>query len=579
MIKRFILPAIFLAIAPFLPAEERSHSHLEDLSSIPITTNFYQKESWNPQIEVSVNYETIPSSQKEIDYTRLNTLFANHTEKLVVNSSDGVKISAEEKEIIGNILDGIKEGKINSYEEFVNRSQELSEKQKLILLSAEANLYRKFNYEKNVREKIVSQDTFFDAMYKDIILGGCRAQSTHMELLAGDIGLEADAVSGGGHQYTIIKTEKGLAIVDAYKWEMENSGIQGTTGFILTSNTKNVGKILKAYHKEVGKIAFAHSFIDNTETKYRLITPDGKNFLRFIGYDETSRTLENSLTKESQSGKNFKITFNMEEFLTSGKFDVHGFFLKVGEISGDSSSPLNKISALQVGYNNELTIPSVLKVIPNIRFTLGDIQEDTEISNNYFYGPSGDLIVSTDNEKGFNFTSRVAGNVFYRRAPLKALFFDLLIGGGASYRIPLEKGEIEPYTLVQYTFFPKDIGIWNYRPGLREIRTGVEFERELGDEFHISIEPGYVWRPWEHEFRGEIEFGNNKDTRFNLGVETYFTKSTYKFCPDTFGFKGGLNFMIDNFFDVAFRGNLRTTDYDGEKETQGSLSILSSIKL
>ncbi|MEJ2267578.1 MAG: hypothetical protein P8X70_00695, partial [Nanoarchaeota archaeon] len=184
---------------------------------------------------------------------------------------------------------------INSYNELINSSKKLSEKEKLFLLSAMGFSLGYNAYDISSEGKdLVSKEEFFE-IFQRISNGGkgslgvCRQIHSSLERLATNLGFDAAAVGGFvsnegnpiGHIYAIVKSKEGIAILNY--------------GNVFLTDTNNVEKVLELYQEKLGTLVFNHEFFNNDTFRYNLITKSGKKFLNFIDYKITSKDLEDSL--------------------------------------------------------------------------------------------------------------------------------------------------------------------------------------------------------------------------------------------------------------------------------------------
>ncbi len=228
-----------------------------------------------PKVEININYKT-ESDQESVDYqiseSTIHTRNGIYTDS--TRDSNVPELTLDEENQVKNIISDIQNQNINSYQDLITASQNLSENQKLLLSSIHSHLLYMFNSDMKLSHNG---------------LGTCRQITTQSERYLNDLEIKSHSVSGIsdngiGHAYVISKIENGSAIVDSYN--------------ILTTNTKNIEKTLQAYQKYNSMTTFQHLFFEDTEFKYRLITKDGKNFLDFIEYDETSEPLKNVLIED-----------------------------------------------------------------------------------------------------------------------------------------------------------------------------------------------------------------------------------------------------------------------------------------
>ncbi len=509
-----------------------------------------EKEFSRPKIEFSVNYKT-ESEQKAVDYSTSKTLFYSIGETSVKDT-----------------IDNIKNDNINSYQKLLDESKNLSESQKLVLASVIGGLIGSYSYDINLlNNEVMSQEDFFESLQDSLSylkkpLGTCGHLATHIERFLNDLGIKSATVTGLsgseiGHAYDISKIEGGTAILDYSN--------------ILIANTKNIEKTLDAYQKNNGVIAFQHLFFEDTEFKYRLITKDGRNLLDFVNYNESSEELKNSLINHIKPQSDLTVTLNLEDYLTSFEANIKGFFVKIGEIRGDASSPLEKINLSQIGFKRNFPVLDAVNINPDLSFVHGSISQDKELDNNRIFGINSDLIVSTNKQEGLNLSSRIGGNVFGTKDVF--LFYDFVLGAGISYKFQIKNMGIEPYVASQFAFFKKDIGTQKFALKPSEVIGGAVFDVKFNNST-FSIEPYYIKRIWEQGFGGKARFGAKK---FGITSEGSILKSDYEFCPDKYNISVGSDLTLKN-FTIKADYQIEGTNYDGEKEHQGSLNIGGSIK-
>lgn len=543
-IKNILLPATIFA---FLLGGNLAEA--EEIKQKPAIERTLEQKTSRPKVEINFNYKT-ESEQKPLDYSASKTSFY---------SIEGTPVE--------KIIDNIGNNDINSYQELLDESQNLSESQKLTLASAIGNLLNTFNYDSNLQNiEVMSQDDFFYNLQNYLPVGVCKHLATHIERFLNDIGIKSAAVSGIsgngiGHVYDISKIENGMAIVDSYN--------------ILKTNTKNIEKTIEAYQKDKGITTFEHLFFEDAEFKYRLITKDGRKFLDFIEYNESSEPLKKALIDQVDPKTDLTITFNLEDYLKSFEANIKGFFAKIGEIRGNISSPLEKLTLSQIGFKRNFSILDAVNINPNLNFVYGNLSQDKKLENNRIIGINGDLIVATNNKKGFNLSSRIAGNAFSRNLSFDNIIFsDFVIGGGISYKLPIKNISIEPYVASQFTFFPKDIGTYNFALKPAELTGGIIFDIKSNNEKNISIDSYYLWRIWEQELGASMKI---KGKYLGFEVGEYMTKSTYDFCPAKFGFNVGLTMDMKKLL-INLNYSIDEINYDGEKENQSSLEVQAGLK-
>jgi len=512
------------------------------------------------------------NSKDVTDYpTSKNVLynFSNHSYR----GPNIPELTPEDVIGIDNLVRDVSLGNINSYQEFLDRYTNLSENQRIALLSGIGNVLYGYNYDLELDGSVFSQDEFFNILqssleYKENGIGVCRHIASHLEQLANDSGIRAGEVTGIsgngiGHAFVVIKTENGSAIVDSYH--------------ILSAETKNIEKILEAYQKDNGTTPLDHLFFEDTVFKYRLITNEAKDFLDFVGYDESSKTFKDYLVSNNKvSPIGLKVILHSEPSSNSLEMNCLGLFVKEGKIFGEKSSPLKEMRLLQTGFKREFSIPNIISIYPDINFVCGNIIQDKELDDNGLIGANGNLIIKTNSEKGFNIGLRIGGNFFATQDSnsYSYLFFDTTVEGALSCKIPFGKQiTINPYLIAKGNIFPKDVGVYTYLPMLSELGGGVPFNAEFKG-VKISLEPNYSWGMWENRFGVDAEI---KNKNLGLKAEGYITKSNYDFCPDKFGLNIETEFSLkDSTLKLLY--GLERTNYDGEIDKENKLGVSWNIK-
>ncbi len=537
-------------------------------------------------IELTVNYGT-QSKQKPVDSSASKSaiyLDSNGVYLDSIRDANVPELTLNEENQVKDIISDIQNQNINSYQDLITASQNLSESQKLLLSSITSHLLYGFNYDIDLlHSEIGSQDDFFDSLQDSLVsgdqnsLGTCGHIATHVERFLNNLGIKSAAVSGFSengirHVYGVSKIENKTAIVDSYN--------------ILIIDTKNIKKSLQAYQKHIGTTALEHLFFEDTEFQYRLLTNDGENFLDFIEYDESSNPLKNSLIQDFKPETYFKTNISLEDFLTSAEFNLFGLFLKTGEIRGNSNSALEKLTLSQIGFKRGLLTPYINNKLLNFvignkiidingNIVSGNLFQDTKLVNNKVQGIMWDLIFATNNEKGFNFSFRHN----YTHPKIKpetnehSLFYDYGAGAGISYKLSVKNTNIQPYSVSQFNLFKKNIDIQEIGLYFSELVAGSVFDIKIPNKFSFSIEPYYIKRIWEQGFGGKAELGIKG---VGINAEGQITKSDYEFCPDKYNFSIGPSLRLGN-LKVEANYQREGTNYDGEKEHKESLNINGSL--
>jgi len=520
-------------------------------------------------INVIFNYYT-ENEQKPANYLTSQTTVYQSTGNLRYTPNI-LNINNNEISGVENIIKDIKNRNINSYSDFIGRDKNLSEPQKLLLLSAIGNLSGRL-YERS-KDKVNSQDDLFfkwqDYLVSGIVnpIGECDHIHSGIEGLANDIGIKAAAVSGAargeGHIYTIAKTKEGSAIIDY--------------GELFITDTKNIERFLEACQKDRGMTKVKHDFFENAEFKYRFITDDGRNLLDFLGYDETSEPLKNLLIYDVEKNARINLIFEQGNNFDSSELNFLGFFAKAGEIKGAQSSPLKNIKLFQGGYkrktNFEITNNFKLSLDGNLSFLSGKINQDLKIESNRLTGLIGNWIVNVTGEKEkFNFSVR-SGKTSISIGK-QVIFYDSTIGTGISYKFTNEIIDIEPYALIQYPSFKKDLGTEKSERRLNDFGGGILFNILPSNNVNISVEPYYTGRIWEDEFGANAKI---KSKTFGLNAGGYITNSKYDFCPDKTGVSIGLHKDFGR-WRVSAGYERQDSDYDGEIEKERKFNIGAGLK-
>lgn len=504
-------------------------------------------------INITVNAEKTIGSENNFSSNVSQNIISNYNNIFYSN----YKTDAE----IQNIIDNV--GSM-SYDSFLSSISSLNVNQKLSLLSAISDSLYNHDYNLDlIYNPVLSQEEFFKDFQNSLEgisrdLGVCRQISVHIERLANDLGLRAAAVNGLssngiGHAYDVIKTENGIAIVNGYQ--------------ILYTNTNNVEDVLSLYQKMKGYTVLQHLFFEDSKFKYQLITKTGKDYLDFIGYDESLRTLEHALFEHgSSSNQKIAISLYSKDYLKSIEANLLGFFLKYGEITSASDSEF-KMNLSEAGYKREFLIPGIIQINPNVSILSGTLKNKTSYP---VLGYNCSLFASTDFEK-LNLSLGAKTTDLERDW---RVFADSSLDAGASYKMNLKNLNITPYILSRFVFAPSFDEIRIYTPELGEISAGSKFEFS-SENLGLSVNPHYSMRMWEQELGADVKF-NYK----NLGIKFggYLTKSSYDFCPDKRGLEIETSASSDNLgVTVKYKDDL--TDYSGETKTDSIFSINGQIKL
>lgn len=529
-------------------------------------------------IEITVTYEA--GNQKNAIIYGQSSYFYSQGALYNMGKNPLFNLTDSEKKGIAGIISGIEFNSIDSYKSLVESSKNLSGNQKLALLASISDLLYNGTYDHDLpNHEVYSQDVFFRDLQnfldteEDQNLGVCRHIATHIERLARDLGLTAASVTGyngAGHAYDIIKTEDGkTAIVDG--------------GNIIEADTKNIEKILESYQRNNNSIIFDHYFFEDSKLKYHLLTENGKNFLDFIGYDETINSLKDTLFSRDIHNPLINLIFNKTDSEVSGEAGFSGIFAKLGKFYGNSFLPLEEL-LFQTGYKNKFLISS-LYLNPEISFVYG-IPSNAYSDNKPILGATASLTASINNKNGINLAARLSGNDFMidkLNGNLLNLFkstnwsqiilYDAQFQLGTSYKIPIKNFTMQPYIISKFNLFPVDIGTYSYSPVLSEINGGIALSADIKN-ISVLLDPHYAWRPWEQEFGANAEI---KTKNIGLNFGGYLTKSDYAFCPDKYGIEAGISANLDN-LGIKLSYKNEAQNYDGETTNNPSFSVQGKLR-
>ncbi len=539
---------------------------IADEITIPpaIEKELEQKVSSKSILELNLNFGA-QSEREEIDFSSFYNAYHRNYNFLSSNFPD---ITISEKLQIENLVQDVKLGNVDSYQELLESSEDLSENQKLVLLSAIGNLLAKGSYDSNYNGDSLSREEFFEGLQDYLItgednpVGVCGDIHTIIEELANDLDIPAAAVSGMsgnmvGHIYSILNIEDGTAIIDY--------------GRLFTFGTKNIERALEAYQENRGTVRFQHRFYNEGLFQYRFITKDGENYNEAVNYDGSSEVLKNSLIqRDSFKSSGLEINVGLKNYLTSLGINYFGAFVNVAQIRGSEASPLQRMNLVQTGLRKGFD-RKYLNIDSELSFIFGNLVQDKELEDDDLLGANLNFVLASDFESVFNFTSRLNGNLLGLK-PVKGesyhpIFFDLGFGFGASFKIPVnENVSIEPYSVAQFNLLPADVRTFTYKPFLSDLKTGINLDfRNFSLDAYFLKELGDTLG-----FGGEIN-ANLENINFNLGG--YWKKSDYEFCPDN---SWGLDFNLGVNSEHASLGinyKLDGTNYDSERENTSSIGI------
>ena len=536
--------------SPKISAQEIKPVNIEEILYGPSSDTTSQK------IGLIFNYNKTGTNEI-VEYSKSNNYFSGGS---LIRKDNLPELTDKENSDIENLIIGVGDKKINSYSEFINLSKNFSEKQKIVLASSISQLLYAGSYNQETSQnEIKSQEIFFNHLqnfletYDQNPLGQCGQISTYTERLLTDLRIKSSSVSGIrelGHAFNILKLQDGTGIIDG--------------GQIFISKTKNVEKLLENYQKNVNFVAFQHLFFEDNKFKYQLITRDGKNFLNFIGYDPSSIPIKNLLIMNESSDFEAILQMDHGDSITSFGINYFGLITKAGEIRGNSSSSLDSMFLTQSGFKRKFSFQN-FDITPNLNLILKD---------GILSGGFVDLVVNTANKKGINLSSRISGNILVDHLLTNQLFFDYSFGAGVSDTLPINYGEIIPYSDIQFKFIQKDLGMQEFFTTFQESESGIKLNFSIPKDLEISLNPYYTKRLWEDEFGANAQLGSKN---IKLEVNGYLTKSDYMFCPDKFGFDFGVDTSINKYFNLNAKYKTEQTNYGGEIENNSSFSLTGKI--
>ena len=534
--RKKILPLIALAGSLVFSKVHADNS----LEAIVQNTNpivkLFEEEKETPKIDSNYGFNI---NESYCYFNKYNQMLGGDFPYTSLTNNERTQVETRWKEIINN----------SSYEDLINNSTNFSENQKLAFLASTSAELNKI-YDSSYQGKIITQDRFLEAIRNYIQnketspIGVCRHIASYIEQFANDINIRTASVTGAtkneGHVFNLSKLNEGLAIIDYSK--------------ILKTNTKNVEDVLRMRQNMWNTINFQNLFFEGPQFQYRLINKDGRNFLDFIDYDETTRTIKNSLVSktENENSKYYKTNFGNS-------------FQKVGRIYGDNLSAFNYLDLVQIG-NSKNWKDKCSESSLNSSFTLGK----------EFFGISGELLnkIKLNN---FNIASRINGNIeAWHENTFKGtnIFSDTSEELGISGEFQIKDSQIKPYLIGQLMLAPGDIGTYTFIPTPNELRAGIDFNYKT-PKIDFSLEPYFVRRIWENEFGANLKI--KPHPKVGLNLEGYLTKSTYDFCPDKAGIKARIDFPIGK-INAQLEYKLDQTNYDGQIDKTDSLILSGSSR-
>ena len=435
---------------------------------------------------------------------------------------------------LSSFLSDSSDQSFSSYQSLLGNYQNLTENQKIVLVSILCDKLYEFDY------------TSF---------GKCPAIASFGEQTLNSIGLKAAAVTGAEHVYDILKTKEGTSIIEGYD--------------IFSSNTKNIERVLEEYQR--GSLVFQHLFFESDKFMYKLITKDGKSFLDFANYDPSLNPIKNSLINKDNSIPYVTLDAEKKDNLFYGGLELTGINFKGGMLSEDAS-PENKIDLFQGGFKRKFFLFDSMSIYPDVSIVFGN--QDGDTANHYFITDIENLTVSTENQEGLNSSlmfSRASSETQHQES---TLYYDMDLDGGVSYNFGIGDFKFEPYSLLKFSFLPENLLNTTLSPRFSEFGTGLRTSFQVSNA-NLSIDPHYTKRIWEDEVGADAKL---ESKNFNLDFGGYVTKSGYDFCPDKFGANAGLEILLKP-ISLKLGYKIDGTNYDGEIATSSSGSLTGKIIL
>lgn len=563
------------------PEEFLDKSEMEDYSNTTVQEtdsqnsqekNLEDKVSSDKNVAFSFDFGW-QSERKGLDYSVANSYYSRYSRTLY---SDFSGITDDGKCEVQDLLQDVQDGKIN-LQEFEERSNNFSENQKLILSCIYSATLYNAGYDQSYEGDGFSDDESYNAFQNylssgdETSLGMCGDISTLTERYGESVGLNMDSASGmAGQMVNHVYNVADLNRITAF--------INGGKLFIVP--TENIEFAFEGYDKELGVVVLSHELYDKGEFQTRFLTKDGKNYNEFVDYDWSSDVLKSSLTNRN----NFKPTTGLEisvgakNYLNSVGINFRGAFFKAGRIMGSESSPLQEMNLLQAGFKKPFN-GKYFNINSELSFMYGNLEQDTKLDNDQIFGGKLNFVMASDFDI-FNFSTRLNANVLASKTLDKdykfaALFADLGFGAGASFKIPIKNVVLEPYSVAQFSFVPKEISDLRtpiFKPVLSELEAGAKFNfRKSSLDVHFLEEFGNTFG-----VGGNINL-KNKNLELGLGGEVKW--SNYEFNFDN-AWKMNWNVGVD--FDklsLMLKGDMEGTNSDGQIDIEGSIGAEMKFNL
>jgi hypothetical protein len=533
-------------------------------------------------VDLTTGYEHT-FQQPEFEYVFSKNCFATFFRELRITEVEGVGdyniIKPSDRTKIANIMGDAMSGKIASYDQFIKRISDLPEEQRLIFISAFENFQYGVCYDPDLaNEELGSRDLSFETVRNQLGLGICKQIDHNSERTGEDAGIEASTSSGMSqdseqnlvnHTFNVFKPSTGIAIIDSFNY--------------LQTKTKNVKEALKLYEELDRTMHFTHMFFKDGKFKYKLMTDQGEAYLAWLGYDLSTQTIKDELTKPREEKNLLSVQFTKAEDLGNFALNYNGVTLGMGGLEEKAQILENNLTLLKVGYNQRFSL-GPLDIEPTFdlilsEFTQGVKQKDGKksilITRENLYGFNAELLAATKNPMGFNVSARATITSFFDLPLANKIFFtDVSLGIGGSYRIENDIGNetLTPYITGQLAMFPSNLDTGEFSLQLSEVCAGIKLEKTFSETSSVSFTPSYVWRKWEHGLEANIgsELGN-----LNANLKMHYLQSDFGFNPDKCGIEGGVGYKITKWLEANIEAGTKIDIYDGDlfPETYANASM------
>lgn len=523
------------------------------------------------ETNIIINYNNKKTKKDKTSYVLYGSALKTISGYEYFIDSDFLEIEDGKIEV-ENIFQDIIDHKINSYSKFIRLGNDLNEEdQKLMLLNIWAE---RLNHNYSMDNRYLPQDTIFWYMQDSLINnnyhpnGDCTPISFSTERVGEDLGKNIDVISATLHNYNIVDTKKGLAIIDSYH--------------LLRLDNYDIEEILRIYQKISGKTTFRHEFFDKGKLKQILITENGKRFLEAVKYENPKNSLEKTLlSNDKNKSLIMESEINKTDYLTSISNNLIGIFLRIGKIDGKENSATKEMFFYQTGFDRDFLFKDKLKLDINSSYIGGQIKElrkiedsskeEYEITNFPVRGFMANLGLAYYDLYGINIGTNYSlfcleGDQNYKVPVLKLengepvrkyitkdyyLSYINELGIGASYNLQIKNFNLKPYLIMNKGFYSDNIKDENLSKNFKdylgkglfselgklsaitmEYGGGISSEFEISP-FKIGINPFCFIRQNEKELgaKGNLEFSLDGKT---FGLEGNFSdiKSNYIFNPN-----------------------------------------------